>query len=137
MAIVDGNDTATALYPSSDPLVTAVGGTEGLPYPGGLLRGGYGFWGNNGGGYGAEQVWNEADAYDSATGGAPSMLFPRPSYQNGVVPIAAAVCSIGLQPWLEKMSCAAWTLMSRVAARPERLTFLATTPAAYVARALT
>jgi subtilase family serine protease len=79
----DGADTAVAPYPASDPLVTAVGGTEGLPYPGGLLRGGYGFFGNNGGSYGAEQVWNEGDTFDLATGGAPSMIFPRPTYQNG------------------------------------------------------
>jgi subtilase family serine protease len=72
----DGNDTAVAAYPASDPLVTAVGGTEGLPYPGGLLRG-------NGNRYGAEQVWNEGDFIDAATGGAPSMIFPRPTYQNG------------------------------------------------------
>jgi subtilase family serine protease len=79
----DGNTTAVAAYPASDPLVTAVGGTEGLPYPGGLLRGNFGFWGNNGGSYGAEQVWNEGDEFDLATGGAPSMIFPRPAYQNG------------------------------------------------------
>jgi subtilase family serine protease len=79
----DESDAAVAAYPASDPLVTAVGGTEGLPYPGGLLRGGFGWWGNLGGGYGGEQVWNEGDSFDLATGGAPSMMFQRPSYQNG------------------------------------------------------
>ena len=39
-----------AAYPASDPLVLAVGGTEGFPGPDGL-------WTN--GGYGGEQVWNE------------------------------------------------------------------------------
>jgi subtilase family serine protease len=76
-----GVDAPSANYPASDPLDTAVGGTEGLPYPGGLLRGNFGFFGNNGGSYGGEQVWNESDA--GATGGAPSMFFPRPNYQNG------------------------------------------------------
>jgi subtilase family serine protease len=72
----DGDPYPIAAYPASDPLVTAVGGTEGLPYPGGLLRG-------NSNRYGAEQVWNEGDTFDLATGGAPSMIFPRPGYQNG------------------------------------------------------
>jgi len=69
----DGDTYAIASYPASDPLVTAVGGTMGLPYPGGLLRG------NN---YGAEQVWNEP-SFDAGTGGAPSILFGEPSYQRG------------------------------------------------------
>jgi subtilase family serine protease len=72
----DGNDYAVASYPASDPLVTAVGGTQGLPYPDGL-------W-NEPGAYGGEQVWNEADAYDAATGGAPSILFRAPVWQRGV-----------------------------------------------------
>jgi subtilase family serine protease len=76
-----GVDAPSANYPASDPLVTAVGGTEGLPYPGGLLRGNFGFFGNNGGGYGGEQVWNEPGV--GATGGAPSAIFPRPNYQSG------------------------------------------------------
>jgi subtilase family serine protease len=66
---------AIASYPASDPLVTGVGGTQGLPYPAGLLQhGGYG-------GYGGEQVWNEPQ-YDAATGGAPSILFQAPSWQQ-------------------------------------------------------
>ena len=120
-----------AEYPSSDPLVTAVGGTEGSPYPGGLIQavspdthgnndGNNG--GNNNGGnhdgsnngnnnanqgnnhgkhgtsgkhrntknndsgsaYGGEQVWNESDTLGIATGGAPSILFKTPAYQQGV-----------------------------------------------------
>jgi subtilase family serine protease len=34
-------------------------------------------------GYGGEQVWNEPQ-FDAATGGAPSLLFGVPSYQNGL-----------------------------------------------------
>ena len=65
-----------ASYPASDPLVTGVGGTEGNPYPGGLLR--------PHGEYGGEQVWNEGDTFGAATGGAPSVLFDSPSYQQGI-----------------------------------------------------
>jgi subtilase family serine protease len=72
----DGGDTPVASYPASDPLVTAVGGTEGNPYPGGLLK--------PFGGYGGEQVWNESDEFGLAGGGAPSVLFPTPTYQQGV-----------------------------------------------------
>ena len=48
-----GDNPPVASYPASDPLVTGVGGTEGNPYPGGLLRGHDG--------YGGEQVWNEGE----------------------------------------------------------------------------
>jgi subtilase family serine protease len=74
--VVDANGVAipTADYPSSDPLVTGVGGTMGLPYPDGL-------WSN--GGYGGEQTWNES-FLGLADGGGPSALFPRPSYQRGL-----------------------------------------------------
>jgi len=65
---------AIASYPASDPLVTGVGGTQGLPYPGGLYANG---------GYGGEQVWNEPQ-FDAATGGAPSILFQAPSWQQGL-----------------------------------------------------
>jgi subtilase family serine protease len=65
---------AYASYPASDPLVTGVGGTQGLPYGDGLLVNGH---------YGGEQVWNEPDpAIDSATGGAPSVLFSAPPWQR-------------------------------------------------------
>jgi subtilase family serine protease len=74
LGATNGGTQPTALYPASDPLVTAVGGTEGLPYPDGLLRGR---------GYGAEQVWNESELYGVAGGGAPSVLFPQPSWQRG------------------------------------------------------
>jgi len=100
--------TEVAEYPASDPLVTAVGGTEGLPYPAGLLQanqnggrhystfddvapaGRFSGGGNGGGsasgfGYGGEQVWNEDEQQliEAATGGAPSVLFKEPSYQRG------------------------------------------------------
>lgn len=65
---------ALASYPASDPLVTAVGGTQGNPYPFGLYQNG---------GYGGEETWNEAD-YDAAGGGAPSMLFAAPPWQRPV-----------------------------------------------------
>jgi subtilase family serine protease len=67
---------AVASYPASDPLVTAVGGTEGNPYPDGLYD-------PASDGYGNEQVWNEPDL-DAATGGAPSILFSTPIYQLGL-----------------------------------------------------
>ena len=98
-----------ASFPASDPLVTSVGGTQGDPYtdPGvttlscpantlcsaGLAT----FTGPctsaNGFrvspctpvGYGAEQVWNEPFFAPMSTGGgAPSLFFSAPSYQNGL-----------------------------------------------------
>ena len=47
----------------------------GRPYPDGLWR--------SPGGYGGESAWNEAEVYDLATGGAPSILFPAPVWQRG------------------------------------------------------
>lgn len=74
-----GGTTPTASYPSSDPLVTAVGGTN--------L-----YTADDSGTYGSETVWG--DFFDcpftckygpiGATGGAPSVLFPAPAYQVGV-----------------------------------------------------
>jgi subtilase family serine protease len=72
----DGGPTPVAAYPASDPLTTGVGGTEGNPYPGGLLK--------PNGTYGNEQVWNESDTFGAASGGAPSVLFDAPGYQQGV-----------------------------------------------------
>jgi subtilase family serine protease len=69
--------SAMAAYPASDPLVLAVGGTEGDPYPGGLLT--------SSGSYGGEQVWNEAfPGAAGATGGAPSRLFDAPPWQRSL-----------------------------------------------------
>jgi subtilase family serine protease len=74
LGATNGFATANAQYPASDPAVLAVGGTQGLPYPGGLYdakreR------------YGGEQVWNEQD-FGLATGGAASALFPTPPWQS-------------------------------------------------------
>ena len=63
-----------ASYPASDPLVLAVGGTEGYPGPDGLWAAG---------GYGGEQVWNEFFAgQPGAGGGAPSVVFDAPPWQH-------------------------------------------------------
>lgn len=75
----NGAGFANAGFPASDPLVTAVGGTEGLPFPDGLTT-----CSASGCSYGGEQVWNEnepAIGLVAATGGAPSLFFPAPSYQ--------------------------------------------------------
>jgi subtilase family serine protease len=106
----NGIATANALYPSSNPFNTAVGGTEGNPYlpPGtafscapnktctsGLVVFNGGANGCTVGprpgfptsciptGYGGEQVWNEPQ-FDAATGGSPSLFFGVPSYQQGL-----------------------------------------------------
>ena len=98
-----------ASFPASDPLVIAVGGTEGDPYtdPGSatlscpamtLCSAGLAtFMGPCSSlmprtvnpctpvGYGGEQVWNEPEfAPQSTTGGAPSLIFGVPSYQSGL-----------------------------------------------------
>ncbi len=74
----EGTATPTALFPSSDPLVTSVGGTN--------------LFLSDSGAYQSEDTWN--DAVDcpfgctagefGATGGAPSTLFASPSYQDGI-----------------------------------------------------
>ncbi|MDQ6930836.1 MAG: S53 family peptidase [Candidatus Eremiobacteraeota bacterium] len=73
-----GLGVPTAQFPASDPDVLAVGGTSLLLSPTGAYLG--------------ENVWNDANACvapcilgaDGATGGAPSSIFPAPSYQSGV-----------------------------------------------------
>ncbi len=99
----NGISTANALFPSSDPLVTSVGGTMGNPYfPEGTLTNCTSGTCTAGlatfsapctvsrpistpsctpVGYGGEQVWNEP-TFGAAGGGAPSLLFSAPSYQN-------------------------------------------------------
>jgi subtilase family serine protease len=93
-----------ATYPASDPLVTAIGGTQGHPYyngedpnaaappkckPGkacivGLATVVCDKAGNCPTvGYGGEEVWNEP-AFAAVTGGAESLLFQAPTYQQGV-----------------------------------------------------
>ena len=81
----NGIATPNPSFPSSDPLVTAVGGTQGNPYPGGLAAGSCPTTGDtcSTSVYGGEQVWNEP-AFGAAGGGAPSALFPTPSFQSGL-----------------------------------------------------
>ena len=102
----NGYATANALFPASDPLVTAVGGTQGDPYysygtslsctDGNTCTSGLATFtgpcstGSTFGtdaciasGYGGEQVWNEP-LFGAATGGSPSLLFGVPSYQSGL-----------------------------------------------------
>jgi subtilase family serine protease len=67
----DGTDAVVASYPASDPLVLAIGGTQGLP-PAPSARD-----------YTNEQVWNER-SFGAATGGAPSAIFAAPAWQVGV-----------------------------------------------------
>jgi subtilase family serine protease len=81
----NGNPYAVADYPASDPLVLAIGGTQGHPYPNGLWRNGH---------YGGEEVWNEPDFADQqlgplAGGGAPSVIWPAPSWQLGLSPYSS------------------------------------------------
>jgi subtilase family serine protease len=75
----NGYPSPNALFPASDPNVTAVGGTD--------------LFLTDSGAYQGETVWN--DSVQSlcpygctygpfgATGGAPSAIFPQPSYQSG------------------------------------------------------
>jgi subtilase family serine protease len=73
-----GTSTSSASFPSSDPLVTSVGGTN--------------LFLSDSGAYESENVWNDAvdcpfgctSGEIGATGGAPSTLFAAPSYQSGV-----------------------------------------------------
>jgi subtilase family serine protease len=70
--------TANAQYPASDPLVTAVGGTN--------------LFMSDAGVYQSEDVWNDSDAalcpfgctsgVFGATGGSPSLVFAVPSFQQ-------------------------------------------------------
>ncbi|HVW90137.1 MAG TPA: S53 family peptidase [Gaiellaceae bacterium] len=72
----NGDPYVMASYPASDPLVLSVGGTQGLPYPTGLL--------NSHNRYGGEEVWNEPQYGDIATGGAPSVVWKAPIWQYGL-----------------------------------------------------
>lgn len=75
----EGTSTPTSLFPASDPYVTSVGGTD--------------LFLSNRGAYKSETVWNDSDpalcpfgcdyGVFGATGGAPSVLFPQPNYQQG------------------------------------------------------
>jgi subtilase family serine protease len=79
---------ANAGYPASDPYVTAVGGTQGLPLGNLVTLSGSctpapGPPNCTPTGYGAEAVWNEA-WIGAAGGGAVSALFGAPSYQSAM-----------------------------------------------------
>ena len=77
-----GTSSNTPSYPSSDPLVTGVGGTQGNDYPFGLCTPNLV---DDTCPYNGEEVWNEPTFVPpAATGGAPSQLFPVPSYQSSV-----------------------------------------------------
>jgi subtilase family serine protease len=66
--IFEGKGTS---IPTSDPLVTSIGGTS--------L-----FADVKTGKYKSETTWNEDQYGDGATGGGISTVFPRPDYQNGI-----------------------------------------------------
>jgi subtilase family serine protease len=105
LGATNGFSTANPQFPSSDPLVTAVGGTQGLPYipigtndscpMGQICSSGLATFEGpcvlgrtvppdcTPVGYGGEQVWNEP-VFGAATGGAPSLLFGVPGYQDGL-----------------------------------------------------
>jgi len=110
----NGYATPNAGFPASDPYLTSVGGTMGDPYLKGPFNGagcttstcsaGLALYDNSTGaclghgssliftcspnGYGGEQVWNEpayaAPGNLATGGGAPSSIFPTPSYQSGL-----------------------------------------------------
>ena len=81
----NGTPVNSAQYPASDPLTVSVGGTMGLPSPLGLCVP-FGDPILDRCSYGGEQVWNEPSTVSTpvATGGAPSLLWPTPSYQAGL-----------------------------------------------------
>ena len=75
----NGASFNNAAFPSSDPYVVSVGGTQGSPYPLGLCPSLV----SDACTYGGESTWNEPD-FGIATGGGPSKLFSAPSYQSGL-----------------------------------------------------
>lgn len=88
LGATNGLSVANAGYPASDPLVTAIGGTQGLPEGNLVTLSGMCTPSAPAAscapvGYGAEQVWNEP-FIDAAGGGAVSVLFGPPDYQTGL-----------------------------------------------------
>ncbi len=92
----NGYTTANALFPASDPFVTAAGGTD-LFVKADTTTGAKGkpsSSGSTNGTYVSEYAWNDANANTcpfgcdygpfGATGGAPSSVFAAPSYQQSV-----------------------------------------------------
>ena len=87
-----GADNATGVnspqYPASDPLTLSIGGTQGNPYPLGLCPSATAAdAAADICSYGGEQTLNEPD-FGAATGGAPSLYWSAPSYQQGVTGIS-------------------------------------------------
>ena len=80
----NGTPVNSAQYPASDPLTLSVGGTMGLPAPLGLCPPTNLLLDQCS--YGGEQVWNEPSTVSTpvAAGGAPSLIWPTPSYQAGL-----------------------------------------------------
>jgi hypothetical protein len=79
---MDGSHVRELIYPASDPLVLAVGGTSLSANPAT-------------GAYEGETVWaggklGTSTSFEMASGGGPSHLFARPSYQDGVAAIGTA-----------------------------------------------
>jgi subtilase family serine protease len=90
-----GAPQIVANYPASDPLVLAVGGTQGHPFPFGLWVAPTGQGGDHSRGhgrgdgrgrsyYGGEEVWNEPALGPVASGGAPSVVWHTPPWQLGL-----------------------------------------------------
>ena len=125
-------------YPSSSPQVTAVGGTMGSPYflgstptckglfcstglvtflntPSCGLSAGYSTTATcTPIGYGQEQVWNEP-AIDAATGGAPSLYFKVPSYQEGLGLTARATPDVSYNAAVDGGVFGYWSAVSTAA----------------------
>jgi subtilase family serine protease len=80
----NGTPVNSPQYPASDPLTLSVGGTMGLPAPLGLCPPTSILLDQCS--YGGEQVWNEPSTVSTpvAAGGAPSLIWPTPSYQAGL-----------------------------------------------------
>jgi subtilase family serine protease len=144
----NGFSTPNANFPSSDPLVTAVGGTMGNPYFRGPIFGpgcqsstcsaGLALYDNSTGacaghgpslvftcppaGYGGEQVWNEpsfAIAGNLATGGgAPSLFFPVPIYQSGLGLASRTTPDVSYNAAVNGGVLAAWSACSQCFGRP-------------------
>ena len=87
----NGTTVNSPQYPASDPLVTSIGGTQALPYPLGLCPSATAADAKADiCSYGGEQTWNEPDiaSVPVATGGAPSLIWPAPSYQAGLTGVS-------------------------------------------------
>lgn len=85
----ENESVPSALYPASSPYVTSVGGTN--------------LFLSDSGAYQGETTWNDSETGEcpfgctsgifGATGGAPSVMFPSPSYQQGLTGTSARATS--------------------------------------------